>query len=219
MLDRQESVNHSASASRPGQGPNSVLPARDRRPERFRNDRLRKIRFAPLSNREVPKRLRLAVDFEAGPRVPIPFLRRRVGVSYRPEGPSRVCDGSWANYAHTIRWGGRRVHPETRLQAQNLFAAAIRVFGEPTVRRKRTIDVARATSSPMRSNIRRWISAIGEGTQARCAARTATRRAKSALSAMATIPMFCPYAFGFAGNKRKQHEKRRVTRHDQPRIS
>jgi hypothetical protein len=70
---------------------------------------------------------------------------------------------------------------------KKLFAVT-RVFGEPTVRRKRRIDVARATSSPMRSNIRRWTSAIGEGTQARCAACTATRREKSALSSMGDNP-------------------------------
>src|SRR5271165_5064632 len=47
------------------------------------------------------------------------------------------------------------------------------------------MDVARATSSPMRSSIRRSTPAIGEATQASRAAWTTTRCEKSALSSMA----------------------------------
>src|SRR5579884_823972 len=49
------------------------------------------------------------------------------------------------------------------------------------------MDVARATSSPMRSSMRRSTPGIGDGTQGSRAAWTATRREKSAL-----ISMLCP---------------------------
>src|SRR5580693_5987928 len=40
-----------------------------------------------------------------------------------------------------------------------------------------------------------------------------------ATTSKATIPIFCSLGFGFFGKRRKQHEKREVARHDQPRIS
>ena len=47
-----------------------------------------------------------------------------------------------------------------------------------------SMDVARATSSPMRSSIRRSTPAMGEATHGSRAAWTATRREKSALISM-----------------------------------
>src|SRR6266853_2700370 len=50
---------------------------------------------------------------------------------------------------------------------------------------ERTIEVAPATSSPMRSNMRRSTLGIGEGVQSSRAACTAARAPKSALSSTA----------------------------------
>src|SRR5712671_114395 len=47
------------------------------------------------------------------------------------------------------------------------------------------MEVARATSPPMRSSMRRSTPAMGDGVQARLAAWTTARREKSALSSMA----------------------------------
>jgi len=51
--------------------------------------------------------------------------------------------------------------------------------------------VARATSPPTRSSMRRSTPAIGDGVQARSAACTATRRLKSALSCMEATSLRC----------------------------
>ena len=79
-------------------------------------------------------------------RVVLALCGKRIGATdplTRPAiGRGQAFVKPWVDYAHTIRWGDRRVHPETP-SSTKLFAAAIRVFGEPTVRRKRTIDVAR----------------------------------------------------------------------------